>query len=95
MRVGVAELKARLSRYLEQVKGGGELVVTEHGRPVARIVPVAPAERLDARRQKLLRAGILLPGSGRLPKKLRTKPPGGRRESGVLAALIDERSSGR
>ena len=40
--VGVRELKTQLSRYLLRVKGGATLVVTEHGRPVARIVPVPP-----------------------------------------------------
>lgn len=35
---GVKEVKNRLSRYLALVKQGEEIVVTERGRPVARIV---------------------------------------------------------
>ena len=38
--VGVRELRQNLSRYLDAVKAGEDLVVTEHGRPVARLVPV-------------------------------------------------------
>ena len=38
--VGVRELKNRLSRYLKRVQGGEEIVVTERGQSVARIVPV-------------------------------------------------------
>ena len=38
--VGVRELRQNLSRYLEQVKAGQELV-TEHGREVARLIPIA------------------------------------------------------
>jgi len=38
--VGVRELKDNLSRYLARVRDGGELVVTEHGRPVARVIGV-------------------------------------------------------
>ncbi|MEN3281359.1 MAG: hypothetical protein V7607_2499 [Solirubrobacteraceae bacterium] len=37
--VGVRELRQNLSRYLERVKEGEALVVTERGREVARLVP--------------------------------------------------------
>lgn len=40
-RVGVRELRQNLSRYLDRVKDGEDLVVTEHGREVARLVPAA------------------------------------------------------
>ncbi len=39
--VGVRELRQNLSRYLDRVKAGQELVVTEHGREVARLIPIA------------------------------------------------------
>jgi prevent-host-death family protein len=39
-RVGVKELKDQLSRYLSLVKSGVEVIVTDHGHPVARLVPV-------------------------------------------------------
>ncbi len=38
---GVAKVKARLSEYLARVRAGNEVLITEHGRPVARIVPVS------------------------------------------------------
>jgi prevent-host-death family protein len=38
--VGVRELKARLSAYLAAVQSGREFVVTDRGRPVARLSPV-------------------------------------------------------
>ncbi|MDX6682152.1 MAG: hypothetical protein QOG94_2191 [Solirubrobacteraceae bacterium] len=37
--VGVRELRQNLSKYLDRVKAGEGLVVTEHGRIVARLVP--------------------------------------------------------
>ncbi len=40
--VGVREVRQNLSALLEVVKGGREILVTEHGRPVARLVPVEP-----------------------------------------------------
>ena len=38
-RVGVAELRQNLSRYLERVKEGERLVVTDRNRPVAELGP--------------------------------------------------------
>ncbi len=37
--VGVRELRDHLSEYLQQVRAGTPLTVTEHGRPIATIVP--------------------------------------------------------
>lgn len=38
-RVGVRELRQNLSRYLDKVKAGDSLVVTERGNEVARLIP--------------------------------------------------------
>jgi prevent-host-death family protein len=40
--VGVRELRQNLSRYLERVKEGQTLTVTERGHEVARLVPSRP-----------------------------------------------------
>lgn len=37
--VGVRELRQNLSRYLDRVRAGESLVVTERGREVARLIP--------------------------------------------------------
>lgn len=56
--VGVRELKNRLSAYLDLVKSGQEIVVTEHGRPIARLSPLtADVDRMAA----LVKAGIVQP----------------------------------
>ncbi len=36
--VGVRELRDGLSRYLERVKAGEAITITEHGRPIAKII---------------------------------------------------------
>ena len=41
-RVGVRELRQNLSVYLDRVKAGETLEVTEHGNPVARLTPNPP-----------------------------------------------------
>ncbi len=38
--VGVRELKNQLSRYLKRAQKGEEFIVTEHGRSVARLLPI-------------------------------------------------------
>jgi prevent-host-death family protein len=94
--VGVAKLKASLSAYLAQVKSGRELIVTEHGRPIARLVPIR-AEHADeeAHLADLERRGILRRGRGNLLEELagmeRPEDP----EGLVLAALLEEREEGR
>ena len=47
--VGVAELKNNLSRYLRSVEAGEELEVTDHERPIARLIPVETKTRLALR----------------------------------------------
>ncbi|MCC7106989.1 MAG: type II toxin-antitoxin system prevent-host-death family antitoxin [Chloroflexi bacterium] len=62
----ISELQAGLSGYLERVKAGEELVVTEDGKPVARVVPVVEEEPItseEARRADLIRRGIIRPPS--------------------------------
>jgi prevent-host-death family protein len=43
--VGIAELKDRLSEHLRAVEQGGEVVVLDRNRPIARIVPMPPPAR--------------------------------------------------
>lgn len=37
----VSQLKLSLSAYLRKVKAGEEVVITERGRPIARLLPLA------------------------------------------------------
>lgn len=45
--VGVRELKASLSGYLRRVREGESLTVTDHGEPVARIIPAGMPAGLE------------------------------------------------
>ncbi len=44
LHVGVREAKAHLSRLLKMVQEGREVVLTDRGKPVGRIVPVEKTE---------------------------------------------------
>ena len=56
-KVGVRELKARFSEYLREVKAGQTIVITEHGRPVGRIVPAE--QPLQKRLDGMLNSGLI------------------------------------
>jgi prevent-host-death family protein len=70
-RVGIRELKSTLSECVRQVKSGCTIVVTEHGQPVARIIPeaISLTERVEA----LRKAGTIAWSGRRLR---RAKPVG-------------------
>ena len=91
----VVDVKARLSEYLRVVKAGGQLLITERGVPIARMVPLEDAERKSTRRLRLASAGVLKTGRGRTPKLLQTPPSGDPIGASVLDALLAERASDR
>lgn len=56
LRVGVRELKSKLSEYLRQVKAGRSVTITDRGVAVGRLVPAG--QSLDERIQAMLDAGL-------------------------------------
>jgi len=87
----VVQLKSRLSEYLRRVKAGGELVITERGVPVAKLVPLDATERRTTRRLRLSKTGIVRAGRGKLPKVLQSPPSGEAIGHDVLDALLADR----
>lgn len=74
--IGAREANHNFARLLKEVEAGSEFVVTRHGRPIARIVPMdddrprrlTPAQEAAlARSSKRLRQGWAL-GGGRLDR---------------------------
>lgn len=61
--VSISELKANLSRYVREVRRGGEVQVLDRGTPVARLVPVVEDSRHGVR-ERLIQQGLLRPGKG-------------------------------
>lgn len=68
--VGIRELRLNLSRYVARVREGTEVIVTDHGEPVARLGPVDEEEALY---QRLVREGIVTPA--KRPKSTTLPPP--------------------
>lgn len=69
----VSELKANLSRYLREVRRGGEVEVLDRGAPVARLVPPAGGDD-GGIRKRLIGDGLLRPGSGSAAAILESPP---------------------
>ena len=90
--VSVSELKAHLSKYLQQVRRGGEIQICDRGMPVARLVGLGEAAAGDdaARRERLARMGILKLGTGDASFILGQKPIHAP-SANVLGALLEDR----
>ncbi len=85
--VGVRELKARLSYYLREVLYGKTVVITERGRPVGQIVPIA--QGTEQRLQQLVETGVVA-WNGR---KFRPAQPVASSQGGTLVSdlLVEDR----
>ena len=82
--VGVRELRQNLSIYLDRVKKGEALTVTEHGAAVAILRPLAPASNMLARLVAEGRATPPARSVRQLPRPLTIKL------EKPLAAILDE-----
>ena len=92
---GVAELKAHLSSYLKQVKAGREVLITERGVPIAKLVPLPATELRKSRRERLAKAGLLRLGRGRIRRSFFPPPKPGSPGPTLLECLLEEREERR
>ena len=92
----VSELKALLSTYLARVKAGEEVVVTERGTPVAKLVPIPRAADAETdRMRRLEREGLVTIGGEQLPSEFWEQPLPADHADSVLKALLEDRAEGR
>ncbi len=75
MKVGIRDLKNNLSRYLAQLVDGDEIVVTDRGHAIAKIIPTGTERTID----RLIDQGIVTRASSvkrAAPRKrVRAKKP--------------------
>lgn len=81
MEIGIRELRDGLSRYLATVRSGRTVTVTDHGRPVARIVPVGAPSALE----RLVAEGRIRPAAA--PRRAAPEPVEAAR---TVSDLIDD-----
>jgi prevent-host-death family protein len=73
--VGIRDLKNGLSEYIVRVAAGEEVIVTDRGRPVAKL---SPLDASDHRLADLVAAGVVRPPASRTRHRSRSriKPKG-------------------
>lgn len=92
----VSELKATLRKYLDRVKAGEELLVTDRGKPIARIVPISSdRQKVPPHLGELERAGLARIGSGKLPEGFWDIPRPLDAAGVARKAFLEERGEGR
>jgi prevent-host-death family protein len=84
MDVGIRELRNHLSRYVDQVQEGQEIVITDRGKPVARMVPVQGAR---AKLERLIADGLATPAKHDREHRAVPEPI---RARGTLSDLVIE-----
>lgn len=81
--VGIRELKNGLSKYIDRVRTGEEIIVTDRGRPVAKL---SPLDASDDRLAELVATGVV-----RAPTSRSRHQPGRRIKSkGTVSDLVAE-----
>ena len=91
----ISQAKNQLRALIDQVRQGESIVITDHDRPVAKLVPAQAekGEEAAGALAQLERKGIIRRGNGttrRLAPPLKAR--GG---TSALAALIEDREQGR
>ncbi|MGB5951566.1 MAG: type II toxin-antitoxin system prevent-host-death family antitoxin [Ornithinimicrobium sp.] len=81
MDIGVRELRDGLSRHLATVREGHTITITDHGQPVARIVPAGAPTSLE----RLKAEGRVTPG-----RRRRAPRPTPLTTSGTVSDLVSE-----
>jgi prevent-host-death family protein len=95
-KASVSQLQATLRACLAWVKAGEEVVVTERGTPIAKIVPWAePPVVLPTSLVALEQAGLVRRGFGRVPDEVWTLPRPKDPHGLGRQALEEERETGR
>jgi len=93
--ITVSRLKTSLSACLRQVKAGEKLVITERGRPIARLLPLSNSTSLPEHLRDLEEKGWLKRGQKPLPSDFWNMPRPADPQGTVLSALLREREEGR
>ncbi|MDO8388853.1 MAG: type II toxin-antitoxin system prevent-host-death family antitoxin [Actinomycetota bacterium] len=69
MDVGITALRANLADWLQKVREGEEITITDHGVPVARLVPAQSTDLIE----RLTREGVLGQPTSRTRRSLRDR----------------------
>ncbi len=85
--VGIRELKARLSTYMQRVQGGATVIITERGKPVGQIIPISSTT--EQKLADLQQAGLVMWNGRKLPPYTPTAKARGKKT--IADILIEDR----
>ena len=91
----ISQLKTSLSTYLCQVKTGEEVLITEHGRPIARLLPIANPMSLSEHLKDMEKKGLIKRGEKPLPANFWNLPRPADPQGAVRLAVLGEREEGK
>ena len=80
MEVGIRELRAHLSRFVERAQAGEQILVTDRGIPVARLVAAGGQRPLD----RLIETGVVEPA----PRRQSRPPETPLRAAGTVSDVV-------
>ena len=86
----IADLRNRLTQYLQEVRSGEEIVVRDRQRPIAKIVPFSVDDD-DAETIALVAGGLMRKGSGSIPASFWSARRSRVTRRAAVAAISDER----
>jgi prevent-host-death family protein len=79
MDIGIRELRDGLSRHLAEVRSGRTITITDHGKPIARIIPIDQPSALE----RLIAEGVVRP-----PLSRKRKVPNPIAAKGTISDLV-------
>jgi prevent-host-death family protein len=89
--VNIADLKNNLSAHLERVRAGEELLVKDRNRPIARLVPLASGEDVEAEEMEMAAAGLIRLPTSSLPDSFWKMPAPSVSFEDAVSAVTTER----
>ena len=87
----VRQLKARRCEHLGEVRAGEEVVVTQRGRSIARLVPFPSADALPECMVEMERHGLARPGVRPVAHEFLGEPPRAGTSRRAVQALLSKR----
>jgi prevent-host-death family protein len=94
--IAISKIKASLSQYLKIIKAGEEVLITDRGKPVAKMIPVERGDvTISGHLMELERNGLVHIGTGKIKETFWKLPRPADIKGSARKALSRERAASR